>query len=470
MFATHPRKYVLDCLIVYAGLFQRRCDLTRILSRTLILDLVLLGLLYSAFAVTYLFIVPVYDSPDEPAHMFYVEFIAQHWSLPNQNVPALSVTNNMAVHPLLYYALLALALVISGFNNWSPNITAQGDWIHGEWPFARSIYTALSLRLASVLSGAATVILTYLLVLEIFRERRWLALSTAGFVALIPQFQFIGSIVNPNAFESALSTACLFLFVRVGKSRRPRLVELVGPSVAVALLLLTGFSGFVMLVPLVILILTREFPAFQKIKYALTCAVLIVAISAWWYARNFILYGDPFAWSVVHRTQPATALPLVSYSMINVFPKALLNSYWAEFGWRTFQPFFLSQWFFYSILAVGIAGFSLGLPRLLSSIAKAQKLQLGMVVGYAALLFVAAIDVVKTLGSYELPGRYLFPSIAPIAMILGVGWQQITASFVARRKRLMFVGLVLLAFVNLCVILDLYLNYYLCQRSHVCYF
>ncbi len=65
----------------------------------------------------------------------------------------------------------------------------------------------------------------------------------------------------------------------------------------------------------------------QMLKWMFTCAGIVVLLAAWWYARNWMLYGDPFGFNVWiaiagGRREPATAATL----------------------WQEFQGFRISFW------------------------------------------------------------------------------------------------------------------------------
>jgi 4-amino-4-deoxy-L-arabinose transferase-like glycosyltransferase len=100
-------------------------------------------------------------------------------------------------------------------------------------------------RLISALLGAASVIFVWLFARELFRREGWLPNTAALSAALLPQFGFIGGIVNNDALAIALGSLLLYLLARgLRRGLTPRFSLLIGVVLALAYLAKPSLSAF----------------------------------------------------------------------------------------------------------------------------------------------------------------------------------------------------------------------------------
>ena len=83
------------------------------------------------------------------------------------------------------------------------------------FPFAGTARAVQVARLVALCFGALTVYATYRLALEIFPDRRPVALLAAAFVAFLPQFIFISSAASNDSTAAAWCAVGLWMTVRV---------------------------------------------------------------------------------------------------------------------------------------------------------------------------------------------------------------------------------------------------------------
>lgn len=74
-------------------------------------------------------------------------------------------------------------------------------------------------RLVSVLLGAGVVLVTYLIALEIFPGNRNFALGAAALAAFIPRFTFTTSVLNDDNLLNFIATLALLILVRLWKGK-----------------------------------------------------------------------------------------------------------------------------------------------------------------------------------------------------------------------------------------------------------
>ncbi|HEX9075717.1 MAG TPA: hypothetical protein VF932_08040, partial [Anaerolineae bacterium] len=143
--------------------------------------LVILLIAFTALAVFYSLIIPLFEGPDEDDHFRYAKFLADHRALPVQEfVVGGGEAGHQGWQPPLYYALAAV--LISPLDTldyaehlWrNPSATFVGDpsccgrniYFHTgseNWPFTGTTLAVHLARLLSVLFGGVTVWATFTL-------------------------------------------------------------------------------------------------------------------------------------------------------------------------------------------------------------------------------------------------------------------------------------------------------------------
>ncbi len=199
--------------------------------------ILLILLLHFALALAYASRVPLGEAPDEPAHLSYARFIAQHGRLP-ATLAERQEAGYRSTWPPLYHFLIAGPLALSG-DEPPAYLKAVGDTPRRLIPtdgqtIAAFIHTAdeappwrgLPLawhwgRLISVALTTLAVTLTYAIAWRLTRQRA-LAISAAALHAFIPQLLFIGSVLNDDNLLICLSG---FIFLTlINYTQRPALL------------------------------------------------------------------------------------------------------------------------------------------------------------------------------------------------------------------------------------------------------
>ena len=197
--------------------------------------LALITLLYLALAVTYSFVVPLWEAPDEPSHFLYARYLAQNGYLPSPTYYAEDIAGSFEGdyilsiyewhHPPLYYLLGALALraiepqhKLSApyvFPSIDPDLAYQDSlFVHqskGPFDLSEDELGPRLLRLLSILMSMGTIWVTYQTARQIFPSEPLLALAASGVVSFIPQYTFISASVNSDNLANLLSALALLL-------------------------------------------------------------------------------------------------------------------------------------------------------------------------------------------------------------------------------------------------------------------
>ena len=323
---------------------------------------------FIALGVTYSIVTPLFEASDELWHYPFVKHLADGNGLPVQDPENVGPWRQEGSQPPLYYALCALATFWIDTDDayeghppllW-PNphvdngvITADGNTnlvIHSEkeaFPWHGAVLAVHLIRLLSVLMGAATVFLTYLITLEVFPGREDVALGAAAINAFTPMFLFISGAVNNDNLVVPLCSLALLMMLRISNTQYPKpnrngildMYWVLGFVLGLAALTKESALGLFPLALLVVAVRVwyqyRSLPPLRRLGLIIGYWLLIIgpalAVSGWWYWRNWRLYGDPLGLNVFldilgRRHPPATLRQLWGER------EGFMMSYWGLFG------------------------------------------------------------------------------------------------------------------------------------------
>lgn len=434
-------------------------------AAALVAAFVILGLVYSMT-------VPLWEAPDEPAHFAYVKHLVEMRSLPVQRTGVLDAAH----HPPLYYVVAAIFSSLADFDDPTGSLRPNPEFVwaapgnhqhnaglHGTletFPFRGIALAAHLARLVSVGCGALTVALTYALARQVFPEdqKKGLALLAAGLVALNPQFLFITSSVSIDGMAAMTCTLalCLLIWALQDPSFRGRWV-LTGIGCGLAVLaksnsFTVGLTAGVMLAACAVH--RRSLDLLWRCGSALVAAFLFT--TGWWFVRNQVLYGDPLGWQTFI-TNWATVLRdgPVRWSTVRRFFTVQFRSYWGQFGWMTIT---MDDWVYRAILAVcvlSVIGWGAWLWRQRSSFELRTRRGLATLVLLTLVQEGFQLRSIFTFDASWYQGRYLFPAIAALSILLAAGLWHLMSGRVARSSLAALVGVGLLSLavaVPFCVI------------------
>lgn len=408
----------------------------------------LLGVLYS---VT----IPLWEAHDEWAHYAYIDYLITNRSLPKpggETVPEGEydefVTPYELTQPPLYYLLGALTTFWVNTGDGlepvrNPHVgTGMGQeganlFIHSEkeaFPYRGTVLATHLVRLLSVLISTLGVLGTFLLGILIFPDRKEIALGAMAIHAFSPQFLFMGSVINNDVLVSTLSSFILLLCVKVVIAK-PKLQDLGFLGLALGLALLSKYNALALL-PLGLVCggvgTIRQVRARKSWKFLLVGVVFLLSlavVSAWWFFRNLFLYG-----SLTTRQVGTVArliqglrdpLSLIENLRWEVIPKALRHgfvTFWASLGWGNIR---VAGWI-YQVLGFFCVVSVIGLVIFLLRKAPALgKLACAILIGAVLLVVAVAMYPMLLSGSIFLRGRYFFPAISAIDLLIFLGMAQV---------------------------------------------
>jgi len=376
--------------------------------------LFLLNGLFIGIGLSWLFLIPYNNAPDENTHFKYsVEFILTHHRLPVWGVDdldrfrhALGSYNQM---PALNYVAAAAA-------------AHTGRTLFGIEPY-------LGARLASLAWGLVFINGLFLTLRTLTVRPLLSAIVTTAF-AFIPQVLFSFCYVNADAHALGIAALLAYALARFWKTPSNATILFLGLAGG---LLFSAKYNFFIYIPFLAagfgFLAYRRLLAWNTVfRTALAVAGGAILISGFWYARNYWLYGTPMPLlfgedrlaqlgilrdvvPVNHGLSLASLLWLVQQK----FATTTFVSFFGLFGYMDvgFRPEVYTA-LRIVIPAIGIL-FLIELLLTRDRIAEAIGLWLG-----AFLLTVLGLHVWTCLhNDFQPQGRYLFASLIPMAVFLG---------------------------------------------------
>ena len=442
---------------------------------------------FFALGGLYLWATPLLETPDEASHFSVVKYMADEGRLPPQQAPPAEPEPVPIIRegaptyyaPPLYHALGAILVADLNTEGYAQGVVPNPNWGRGWSPMpGRSpenkhmyVHTAdqrspyadwaqgmYRVRLFSLLLGGATVAGTYVLARTLWPRvaDHGRVLAATALVAFNPVFLFSTIGITNDVLLITLSTWAFVVMARlVGLGTRPSgrsgwvLVTLLG--ILMGLAALTKQSAFVFLPVAALSVIwgasTQPRPWRTALSWFLLFAVLVVLISGWWYLHNTLAYGDPLGMRP-HQLPAGSARPSLSQAIREL--GQVLQGYWAVFGWGLILVDPVIHLLIAAFVGTGLLGWlrqPVGQTRsetLSQEHRQRSKIEKRIVVilGFCLLLNLMGLVVWLLSTSVPFGSRLLFPTLAPLAVLLVMGWRR----WLGPRRARWFAWIVALAF------------------------
>ncbi|MBN2392146.1 MAG: glycosyltransferase family 39 protein [Anaerolineae bacterium] len=396
--------------------------------------LVGLFIVYAAVGITFSVIMPLGEAPDEPAHFFYVQYIAQNQALPvmqpryedNATVEAFQAPAYYVAAALLtHYALQGEPIRLYRnpayeFGKPAPHFLTLPEheflW-HGAalaWHLVRFFSLAL---------GAVSLWATHRSAWLLFNSR-WLALATTAFVALNPQFIYLHSMVTNDALATTVGS--LLVLTALYLLKEARLKYFLAAALLTTLGILTKPSALTLYpcVALALWIAWWRLPrGYQRWTAIAMCIIIPLAGNGWWILRNLHLYGDIVGLTVAKQSlaQNYYPIPLTLQQLIAALPQMFWQTFqssWGHFGWLSFP---LSSLVFYVIVGLHLPAV-VGLLMKCKAASSKRQQSWALVAGWIGLMF-GFLYYNRVTNSSGWQGRFLFPGISITSIGFVAGWR-----------------------------------------------
>jgi hypothetical protein len=409
------------------------------------------------------FVVPIFEGPDEFLHWQYARHLHEERQLPIYK-PEFGEGNS----PPLYYAAIAPIAIrtvtppplvwVDGRGGFAMPLLprfwlgAADDWRH-YWPIRYA-------RLATVLMSLVTVFVCARTGFEA-TGRASTALLTAGLVAFLPQFTFRGSQVSNDALVTTMAACTVWGMVTIVRRgftwRRGTLT-----AIALAAAWLTKINALCLVPAFALVILTEPIPWRKRLVYMSVFGVTL-ALVAPWSIRNIMLYGDPFAIGAMPSAVPLLIVErAIDRHWLTTVPRETFKTFVGYFGHATLKLPKLVYAAWLAFFATGFAGLAwqawrgerndAGERHESGGSGRGDGGGGGMSMRLALILLTiiagACAIVARINLQFDQPqGRYLFPALPALALMVAMGLESWRVPARLTVATLAIVNVLILAFV-----------------------
>jgi len=411
---------------------------------------------FVACACAFLVHLPAHEGPDEPGHYDYAfkyERTGERPWVPGTTDGVRATgwhETSMAHHPVLYYAVLAgLGRVMDGGlaaptprfeEGLEPNAVRHG---HDELaPRSREVRSFLVLRGFSVVCGALSLVLLWATVRRLAPNTAHAATLATGLLACLPQWHHAHAVLDNGALGTTLCFAALFVLARVwtfADERRDVAVswfDALALGLAIGAALATKLTALFLFAPAAVAAVRVVWRSERRGAALTRCGVaLALALAAFapFVLENEARYGEALARGVHAKAYEVSSIAYLAQQfgmelgearrlyLTQLFPEEFGRSLVGVFGWNAVSVPEHSLWGWSAAAVLGVGGLALGRGTPWRAVALA-----------APVLALGLAQVVAYNLDFKQPqGRYLFPAIGALALVVAAG----LAALAARSKR-----------------------------------
>ncbi len=415
-------------------------------------------LAFLALGLVYGLVVPPFENLDEIEHFGVIRYIADTGRLPVHGTPAAKTYHyrQEASQPPLYHLLSAGLVRLLGLRaddteaylRFNPRVACgpNAPFLYDNrailyhnphldrFPWYGALRMLHLLRFWSTLLQVLTVVGTYALARRALPGRPEIHLLATAIVAFNPQFLFVASSVNNDNLVTPLATWGLYLVLRLWQEG-PSVRRVLGPGFLIGLAGLSKLSGWLLLPLALGVILLRALRPPQRetdrsasqighwslghfssvIGHSLLVILPALALSGWWFWRNWRLYGDPTALAPMLQLVGLRGSPIYPWNEAGL----MFRSFWGQIP-CSFYPagFYVLYVLLTALGAVGLAwGWRHFAPRERWAMALCAIWFFLVVVGWMRW------DLITPAPG----GRLLFPALPAVALLLATGISSLIA-------------------------------------------
>ena len=322
-------------------------------------------------------------------------------------------------------------------------------------------------RMTSILSGVFTYLVCYSIGEEIFSSKRIINLFSI-LVAFLPQFIFLSSYINNDAFSVLTTSLILLMWIKGIKSKwNYKICVLFG--ICIGLCALTYYNAYGFILCSIFIYCFSCYKAKFTIKEFLTKGIIIFisafVVAGWFFIRNFIIHdGDFLGMSSMYECGEKYAMEGYQMSKRQTYQVLGLRHPLLQPGWilMTMQSFFCATGYMehlisYPLLVIYVlivlVGFILGLIKRKTDIFKIENYFLGCLLLCMIIPILLSAHYSYSI-DYQPQGRYIMSMLVPLMLIVSMGYhyldrkikEKIVFNKISISNIIMFIYIVLFAY------------------------
>lgn len=418
----------------------------------------LIFIYFFVFSLLFVFFLPVFNGPDEDSHLKYINYVSQNLSLPNLAVPEKTITVEGQQHPLYYIVCAILVRCFVSDNSVDVEFKGKQDFFlkRGEITREKMIQTTSSfyfpdnsdkrayyfLRILSIIVGLLNLFLIFKLSKLFFPNSKW-AIAPLLLVAVLPQFSFNSSTITNDGLSNLFATLTIYFMVLILKTG-PDLKKTLWLGLFLGLGILAKKS-ILFLVPVVFVLFLYLFfkedePSQRRkiLSYVGLIILILIVLTSAFFIRNLVIYGELLGNNIEKEILQSEGLvqkkSILSSYFIHPFIASMFMSSVGSFG---YYPIRLPM-FVYLICAIFLL---IGCVGLYLHLKKVRFDDMSLYFSFGTVVFLLGSVIYYNLTYSQPQGRYMFPVIGLIAVLLCLGFKEIVSRIKDKIKRTVVIGL-----------------------------
>jgi len=411
--------------------------------------LILIFSLYFLMAVGYSLLMPIWEAPDEPAHYHLA------WRLARKGGYATEELNYEAIQPRAYYYFGAQ--IITTMDKFNPRLSdyvlpfeykhnirvaeRRFDWNAENYRFLLGVY---ALRWINILFGALALWLNWRAFNLIVPDKPTLRLAALALAALTPQYLHIMSSVSNDALGTLAGASLFYLAIRVIKEQR-NLLAMLAIVLAVVLPLATKLTALPVSAALLIVIAGNWYFGLRQKKWLVVSSLMVLfgaGILYFFFPETIQTAANEVTWRLFSLRKKG-----VTVDYLKIITNQIIQTYWGKVGWIAVG---LPVWIINLLTALGLIGIAIKTYRLIKSKTNHPQFNVWISTGVIA-LFTALAVARNGLTTGATQGRFLFPAIGALSLLMVSGWHDVLPERVQQKFPLIVIVLMFVLNIGLWV-------------------
>ncbi|MBC7878766.1 MAG: hypothetical protein H7Y59_16470 [Anaerolineales bacterium] len=382
--------------------------------------LALIFSLYFFLAVGYSLLMPIWEAPDEPAHYHIVWYLAR-----KDRFPTLEHNYEMNQPKAFYYlgswvvrGLDKIDTHLSDYvmpHEYKDNIRTpirRFDWTSDNYRFLLGVY---ALRWMNILFGAGALLLNWKAFQLIAPQKPTLRIASLTLAALIPQYLHIMSSVSNDALGTLAGALLFYLTVRM-ISTRSNLLSFILIPLAIILPLTTKLTVLPVSAALFMIIGWTWFyrmPQKRWLVYSGLAVLFFVGIIYFIFPETIKTALGEVTWRLFSLRKSG-----ITSDYLRLITDQIISTYWGKVGWIAVS---LPAFVIILLTSFGLIGIIMNALHLIRTKSQDPQFHTWIATWLIALATIAAVAR-NGLTTGATQGRFLFPAIGALSILMVSGW------------------------------------------------